>query len=106
MSNRNKKLSLLFVPYLCIIYAVNRNLLSTQYLCSLGEFFVFIFLTFSVFFKGTWPARDSQEPSWHFARTKRGGTILVVNGFQFYRYSNSAAGPAKRWLCNAYRHHG
>lgn len=49
---------------------------------------------------------DSEEPIWHFAPTRRGATILVINGFQFYRYTNSGSGLTKRWLCNAYRRHG
>lgn len=55
---------------------------------------------------GVWPTGDSRKPNWHFAQSRRGATILIVNGYQFYRYANSSAGPAKRWLCNAYRHHG
>lgn len=52
-----------------------------------------------------WPLNDTEnsQPQWSFHRSKRGATVLMVNGHQFYRYGS---GSSIRWLCRCYRQFG
>lgn len=60
-------------------------------------------LTLIFIFSKDWSIDGTVEPKWYFEDSKRGGKLLIINGYPFYRYG---AGVKTRWLCRAYRQHG
>lgn len=65
------------------------------YICAMLTEIVDFFMKFLPFI-GT----QNSQPKWYFTITERGGHVLMVNGYQFYRYGT---GKTTRWLCREYR---